>query len=126
MHSCALSDSDGAADLLISENDAGSSLLTPSQRCLVEYPQIRLIDRETVQVRPLDSLSLDPLPMPLQGVLMDDFIAAADAAGRAELINNPVGQIAGMLNRRRPAKEILMSMVEEAEGVLDRLTAMRR
>ena len=33
----------------------------------------------------------------LQGVLMDDFIAAAEAADRAELINNPAGQIAGML-----------------------------
>jgi hypothetical protein len=64
--------------------------------------------------------------MPLQGVLMDDFIAAADAAGRAELIDNPVGQIAGMLNRRRLAKEILLSMLQEAEGVLDRLTSRRR
>jgi NAD(P)H-dependent flavin oxidoreductase YrpB (nitropropane dioxygenase family) len=64
--------------------------------------------------------------MPLQGVLMDDFIAAADAAGRADLINNPVGQIAGMLNRRRPARDIMMSMVQEAEGVLDRLAGMRR
>lgn len=68
---------------------------------------------------------LAPLPMPLQGVLMDDFIAAADAAGRADLINNPVGQIGGMLKRRRPARDILLSMVEEAEEVLDRLDTMR-
>ena len=63
--------------------------------------------------------------MPLQGVLMDDFIAAADAAGRTDLINNPVGQIGGMLHRRRPAREILMSMVNEAEGVLERFQSVR-
>lgn len=69
---------------------------------------------------------LSPLPMPLQGVLMGDFVAAADAAGRMDLINNPVGQIAGMLKRKRPAREILLSMVEEAEGVLDRLGSLRK
>jgi NAD(P)H-dependent flavin oxidoreductase YrpB (nitropropane dioxygenase family) len=68
---------------------------------------------------------LSPLPMPLQGVLMDDFVAAAEATGRHELINNPVGQIGGMLTRKWPAREILMSMVEEAETVLDRLESLR-
>lgn len=77
-------------------------------------------------IRAWDESGLKALPMPLQGVLMDDFIAAADAAGRAELINNPVGQIAGMLDRKRPAKEILLSMVHEAEGVMERLATMRR
>ena len=77
-------------------------------------------------IRAWDSSGLSPLPMPLQGVLMDDFIAAADAAGRAELINNPVGQIGGMLKRKRPAREIMMSMVHEAEEVLDRLDGMRK
>ena len=43
----------------------------------------------------------------------------------AELINNPAGQIAGMLNRKRPAKDILLSMVREAEDGIERLVAMR-
>jgi NAD(P)H-dependent flavin oxidoreductase YrpB (nitropropane dioxygenase family) len=77
-------------------------------------------------IKAWDESGLSPLPMPLQGVLMDDFIAAADAAGRGDLVNNPVGQIAGMLDRKRPAKDILLSMVHEAEGVLDRLASMRR
>ncbi len=55
-----------------------------------------------------------PLPMPLQWVLMDDFVAAADAAGRPELINNPCGQVAGMLRRVRPARQIVEDMVAEA------------
>lgn len=72
-----------------------------------------------------EASGLKALPMPLQGVLLDDLIAAADAAGRPELINNPVGQIGGMLTRRRPARDILLSMVEEAEQVIGRLDAMR-
>ncbi|MBI4246010.1 MAG: nitronate monooxygenase [Candidatus Rokubacteria bacterium] len=68
---------------------------------------------------------VSPLPMPLQGVLMDDFVAAAEAAGRHELINNPAGQIGGLLTRKRPAREILLAMVEEAEAVLDRLESTR-
>jgi hypothetical protein len=64
--------------------------------------------------------------MPLQGVLMDDFIAAAEAADRADLINNPVGQIGGMLTKKRPAKEIMMSMIRGAVETIERLGAMRK
>ena len=76
-------------------------------------------------IKAWDESGLSPLPMPLQGVLMDDFITAAEEANRAELINNPAGQIAGMLNRKRPAKDILLSMVREAEDGIERLVAMR-
>ena len=76
-------------------------------------------------IRSWDKSGLRALPMPLQGVLMDDLIAAAEAVGRYELINNPAGQIAGMLTRKRPAREILLSMVTEAEAGLERLAAMR-
>lgn len=72
-----------------------------------------------------DASGLSPLPMPLQGVLMDDFVAAAEEAGRAELTNNPVGQIGGMLTRTRPARDILRSMVDDAAAVLDHLASMR-
>lgn len=83
-------------------------------------------DFDNAVIQAWEMSDLKPLPMPLQGVLMDDFIAAADAAGRSELINNPVGQIGGMLKRRRPARDIMMSMVDEAEGVLDRLQSVRK
>jgi hypothetical protein len=63
--------------------------------------------------------------MPLQGVLMDDFIAAAEMAGRPELINNPAGQIGGLLTRRRPAGEIVSAIVEQAAEVLNRLDGLR-
>jgi len=53
---------------------------------------------------------LDPLPTPYQWVLMDDFVAAAEAANRQELVNLPAGQGAGMLTRRRPAREIVAEL----------------
>jgi NAD(P)H-dependent flavin oxidoreductase YrpB (nitropropane dioxygenase family) len=67
---------------------------------------------------------LEPLPMPLQWVLMDDFVAAAESAGQIHLMNNPAGQIGGMLTERRLAAEIVRSMVEGAQDVLDRLNAL--
>ena len=77
-------------------------------------------------IKAWDESGLKALPMPLQGVLMDDFIAAAEAADRADLINNPVGQIGGMLTKKRPAKEIMMSMIRGAEETIERLGAMRK
>jgi len=82
-------------------------------------------DYKNEVIKAWEESGLQALPMPLQGVLMDDFIAAAEAADRAELINNPAGQIAGMLNRKRPAKDIMLSMVREAEQGIERLAAMR-
>lgn len=64
---------------------------------------------------------LKPLPMPLQGALMEPFVAAAEAAGRYDLVNNPSGQIAGMLDRVRPAHDIVQDLVDGATQVIDRL-----
>jgi NAD(P)H-dependent flavin oxidoreductase YrpB (nitropropane dioxygenase family) len=83
-------------------------------------------DYKNEVIKAWDESGLKALPMPLQGVLMDDLVSSADAADRAELINNPAGQIAGMLNRKRPAKDIMMSMIQEAEAGIERLAAMRK
>lgn len=53
---------------------------------------------------------LEPLPTPYQWVLMDDFVNAAEVADRQELVNNPAGQGAGMLDRARPAREIVAEL----------------
>lgn len=53
---------------------------------------------------------LEPLPTPYQWVLMDDFVAAAEAADRQDLVNLPAGQGAGMLKGRRPAREIVAEL----------------
>ena len=64
---------------------------------------------------------LDPLPMPLQGVLMEDFTAAAREAGRYDLVNNPSGQIGGMVNERKPAARIMDELIGGAVDVLQGL-----
>ena len=64
---------------------------------------------------------LDPLPMPYQKILMDDFCESAAAAGRWDLRSNPAGQISGMLKKRRPAKDIFEEMVQTTVATLERM-----
>jgi NAD(P)H-dependent flavin oxidoreductase YrpB (nitropropane dioxygenase family) len=59
--------------------------------------------------------------MPHQHVLMDDFVEAAEAAGRWELINNPAGQVAANLTEHRPAAQIVADLMRQANQVLDEL-----
>jgi NAD(P)H-dependent flavin oxidoreductase YrpB (nitropropane dioxygenase family) len=54
---------------------------------------------------------LTPLPTPHQRVLMEDFLSAAQAAGRWDLYMNAAGQGAGMLAQRRPAADIMADLV---------------
>lgn len=55
---------------------------------------------------------LDPLPMPYQKILFDDFNESVAKAARWELHSNPAGQGAGMLKARRPARQIFEALVE--------------
>ena len=64
--------------------------------------------------------------MPHQAVIMDDFVTAAEAGGRWDLINNPAGQIAGMLSRHEPAADIVERMVREAVETIERLPQLLR
>lgn len=68
---------------------------------------------------------LAPLPAPYQWVLMDDFVAAAEAAGRFDLVNLPAGQGAGMLAERKPARQIVAEMADGTLRELERLAALR-
>ncbi|MFN3974514.1 MAG: NAD(P)H-dependent flavin oxidoreductase [Dehalococcoidia bacterium] len=64
---------------------------------------------------------LEPLPMPLQGLLMSDLLEAAERAGRYELLFNAAGQIGGILKERKPAAQIMDDLVRGAIEVLERL-----
>ena len=75
-------------------------------------------DYKNVVIDAWDRSGLSPLPMPLQGVLMQDFVAAAQKVGRHDLVNNPAGQIAGMLKGRKPAAQIMDELVHGAVEVL--------
>lgn len=64
---------------------------------------------------------LDPLPMPYQTVLMDDFTHAAEVDGQYHLINLPVGQIAGMLHEYETSARIARRLATEAVNVIEGL-----
>jgi len=72
-------------------------------------------------IRAWEEWDLPTLPAPFQKVLIDDFNAAAAAAGRWELHSNPAGEGSGLLIAIRPAADIFRDMVEGAEEALSRL-----
>ncbi len=67
-----------------------------------------------------EASELKALPMGLQSVLVGDLIAAARVSGRNDLLMNAAGQICGIVDRLRPAAEILEEMVREAAAILVR------
>ena len=64
---------------------------------------------------------LEPLPMPLQGVLLEPIQISALRAERYELMHNAAGQGGGRVKEKRPAKAILHGMAEEAAEILQRV-----
>jgi nitronate monooxygenase len=64
------------------------------------------------------SSGLQPLQMPHQKILMEDFLDAARSVGRLEYVANPSGQIAGMLKVRKPAAQIVEEMMAQADAVI--------
>ncbi len=65
-----------------------------------------------------DKSGMPPLPMPVQVPLMIDLIYSLAKAKRHDLLCAPAGQIVGMLNRTKPAKQILDDMVDGAITLL--------
>lgn len=56
--------------------------------------------------------------MGLQAALIKDLSHSIREAGRHELLMNAAGQVAGMLQRKRPARVILEEMVKDATEIL--------
>jgi NAD(P)H-dependent flavin oxidoreductase YrpB (nitropropane dioxygenase family) len=75
-----------------------------------------------------DPANPDPLPMPLQSMLTADGRARIQRAahvpdtGANALITYFVGQVVGSLNSVRPARRVLLDMVEEYLEVVERLS----
>jgi NAD(P)H-dependent flavin oxidoreductase YrpB (nitropropane dioxygenase family) len=69
----------------------------------------------------------DPLPMPLQGALAAEArtriarSASKPGSGANELINYFVGQVVGSLKTVRPAREVVLDMVDEYLAAVERL-----
>ncbi len=68
-----------------------------------------------------------PLPMPLQSILVGDAQrriarqAHTDGTGAAELANYFVGQVVGQMSTVRPARQVVLDMVQEFVDTIDRL-----
>ncbi|MEV6599985.1 nitronate monooxygenase family protein [Actinoplanes sp. NPDC051346] len=63
----------------------------------------------------------EPLPMPLQNMLVADAHSRLMEAGDPSVVPMPVGQIVGRMNRVRPVAEVLADLISEADETLDRL-----
>lgn len=66
----------------------------------------------------------EPLPMPLQNLLVGEAHRRMVAADDPEVVAMPAGQIIGRLNAVRPVKEIIDDLVSEAEATLSRLRSV--
>jgi NAD(P)H-dependent flavin oxidoreductase YrpB (nitropropane dioxygenase family) len=67
-----------------------------------------------------EQAGLQALPMGMQGILTRDLLYSLRQAGREDLLMNAAGQTSGMLDRIRPASEILAGIVDGAATVLSR------
>jgi len=72
-------------------------------------------------IKAWEASGLDPLPMPYQRVITDDFNESVAAAGKLELHMNPAGQIAGMITERKPAKQIMEDLVTGTIATLEEM-----
>ena len=61
------------------------------------------------------------LPMPLQGLLVGKIKQAADDHKLYDWISPPAGQGVGFIRELKPARQVVMDMVEEAYDALERL-----
>jgi NAD(P)H-dependent flavin oxidoreductase YrpB (nitropropane dioxygenase family) len=63
----------------------------------------------------------DPLPMPLQNVLVAEAHRRLMESGDPDVIPMPAGQIVGRLNEVRPVADVVQALVQEADETLRRL-----
>ena len=67
----------------------------------------------------------DPLPMPLQNLLVSEAHSRINASGDPDVISMPVGQIVGRMNEVRPVAEVMADLVAEFEETVGRLDKIR-
>lgn len=67
----------------------------------------------------------EPLPMPLQNVLVAEAHQRIAASDDPEVVSIPVGQIVGRMNEVRPVDDVVAEFVAEYARTVDRLTSLR-
>lgn len=66
----------------------------------------------------------DPLPMPLQNLLVSDAHQRLMQSGDPEVVPMPVGQIVGRMNEVRTVAEVMADLIAEATDVTSRLARL--
>jgi NAD(P)H-dependent flavin oxidoreductase YrpB (nitropropane dioxygenase family) len=67
----------------------------------------------------------EPLPMPLQNLLVSDAHNRINASENPDVISMPVGQIVGRMNQVRPVADVMAELVAEFEHAVTRLDGVR-
>ena len=66
-----------------------------------------------------------PLPMPLQNLLVSDAHRRLLQSGQPDVVPMPVGQIVGRMNEVRPVAEVMTALLAETDAALARLGGLR-
>jgi NAD(P)H-dependent flavin oxidoreductase YrpB (nitropropane dioxygenase family) len=64
----------------------------------------------------------EPLPMPLQNLLVSEAHQRLMRSGQPDVVPMPVGQIVGRMNEVRPVADVIATLLAEADETLARLT----
>ena len=67
----------------------------------------------------------EPLPMPLQNLLVSEAHQRLMRSGQPDVVPMPVGQIVGRMNEVRPVADFMSALLAEAEETLARLGTLR-
>ena len=67
----------------------------------------------------------EPLPMPLQNLLVSEAHNRLMRSGDPTVVPMPVGQIVGRMNEVRPVAEVIADLVSEADATIAKLAARR-
>ena len=67
-----------------------------------------------------DASGLDPIPFPTQVVISSALLASFIEAKREDYVTGPAGQISGIIDQIKPARQVLEEMVEETADILTR------
>lgn len=67
----------------------------------------------------------EPLPMPLQNLLVSEAHQRLMRSGQPDVVPMPVGQIVGRMTEVRPVAEVIKTLLQEADEALSRLDGLR-
>jgi NAD(P)H-dependent flavin oxidoreductase YrpB (nitropropane dioxygenase family) len=67
----------------------------------------------------------EPLPMPLQNLLVSEAHQRLMRSGQPDVVPMPVGQIVGRMNEVRPVADVMAGLLREADEVMTRIGRLR-